>query len=96
MENYRNKMMPPPSVTVLKTVELCATRWTIDREMYLQGTAPGDRLICIQCGAQLLPKELADPLLDRRDPGSPAHHLHRIDVFLLQLYDATREYKGLV
>ena len=66
---------------------MCATRLSIDREMYLQGTTSGNCLICIQSGAQLLPKELADSLLDRWDPGSAAHHLHCIDVFLLQLYE---------
>lgn len=57
-----------------------------ERSSDLQGTSSGHCLISIQGGAQLLPKEFADPLFDRRDTGGPAHYFHRIDVLLLKLW----------
>lgn len=54
-------------------------------ELYLQGTASGHGLICVQSGAQLFAEDFADSLFDGRDSGGPADDLHCIDIFLFQL-----------
>lgn len=55
-------------------------------ELYLQSTAPGHSLVCVQGGAQLFAEEFADSLFEGGDSGGAAHNLHCIDVFLFQLW----------
>lgn len=58
----------------------------ITGELYLQSTASGHGLICVQGGAQLFAKEFADSLFDGGDSGGTADNLHCIDIFLFQLW----------
>lgn len=65
--------------------QLSSDCWFLEPVIYLQSTSSGHSFIGIQCGAQLLPKELANSLFDSRDSGSTTHYLHCIYVFFFQL-----------
>lgn len=60
--------------------------WVMTGQLYLQSTASGHGLICVQGGAQLFAEEFADSLFDGGDSGGTANNLHCIDIFFLQFW----------
>lgn len=55
-------------------------------ELYLQSTASGHGLVCVQSGAQLFAEDFANSFFDSRDSGGSSDNLHCIDIFFFKLW----------